>query len=82
MTQALQAVLWDMDGTLVDTEPYWYNAEVELLDEYGKPWSVQQSEALIGNALPLSAVVLQQAGVDLGIRDIIDRLTYSVACQV
>lgn len=82
VTQALQAVLWDMDGTLVDTEPYWYNAEVELLDEYGKPWSVQQSEALIGNALPLSAVVLQQAGVDLGIRDIIDRLTYSVACQV
>lgn len=82
MTQALQAVLWDMDGTLVDTEPYWYNAEVELLDEYGKPWSVQQSEALIGNALPLSAVVLQQAGVDLGIRDIIDRLTYAVARQV
>ena len=37
MTQTLQAVLWDMDGTLVDTEPYWYNAEVELLDEYGKP---------------------------------------------
>lgn len=82
MTQTLQAVLWDMDGTLVDTEPYWYNAEVELLDEYGKPWSVQQSEALIGNALPLSAVALQQAGVDLGIRDIIDRLTHSVARQV
>lgn len=82
MTQTLQAVLWDMDGTLVDTEPYWYNAEVELLDEYGKPWSVQQSEALIGNALPLSAVALQHAGVDLGIRDIIDRLTHSVARQV
>ena len=27
-----QAVLWDMDGTLVDTEPYWIAAEHELVD--------------------------------------------------
>lgn len=78
----LQAVLWDMDGTLVDTEPYWFNAEVELLDVYGVPWTVEQSEALIGNALPLSATVLQEAGVDLGAREIIDRLIHSVAQQV
>lgn len=82
MIDELQAVLWDMDGTLVDTEPYWYNAEVELVEEYGHSWSVQQSEALIGNALPLSATVLQQVGVELGVREIIDRLSLSVAQQV
>lgn len=82
MTRKLQAVLWDMDGTIVDTEPYWFNAEAELLDAYGKSWSPEQSEALIGNALPLSAVALQEAGVDLGIREIINRLTDSVAAQV
>ena len=27
------AVLWDMDGTLVDTEPYWIQAEHELVAE-------------------------------------------------
>ena len=80
--EQLQAVLWDMDGTLVDTEPYWFNAEIELLDAYGVTWTVAQSEALIGNALPLSATVLQQAGVALGAREIIDRLIYSVAQQV
>ena len=82
MIDELQAVLWDMDGTLVDTEPYWYNAEVELVEEYGHSWSVQQSEALIGNALPLSATVLQQVGVELGVREIIDRLSLAVAQQV
>ena len=29
------AVLWDMDGTLVDTEPYWIAAEHELVAAHG-----------------------------------------------
>ena len=30
-----KAVLWDMDGTLVDTEPYWIEAEYALIEEHG-----------------------------------------------
>ena len=29
------AVLWDMDGTIVDTEPYWIECEYELVAEFG-----------------------------------------------
>ncbi len=29
------AVLWDMDGTLVDTEPYWMAAETALVESFG-----------------------------------------------
>ena len=29
------AVLWDMDGTLVDTEPLWVEAEFEVVARYG-----------------------------------------------
>ena len=32
-------VLWDMDGTLVDTEPYWIAAEYALAEKYGGTWS-------------------------------------------
>ncbi|MGW0177299.1 HAD family hydrolase [Rhodococcus sp. NPDC003322] len=79
---AVQAVLWDMDGTLVDTEPYWFRAETELLAAHGIPWSHEQATALVGNALPDSAAVIRAAGVDLGIREIIDTLLASVIAQV
>ena len=31
MSLNYDAVLWDMDGTLVDTEPYWMATETELM---------------------------------------------------
>lgn len=85
MTQVdtgVDAVLWDMDGTLVDTEPYWFRAETHLLAAHGIPWTEEQAAALVGNALPTSAAVLRAAGVDLGIREIIDTLIDSVIAQV
>ena len=33
------AVLWDMDGTVVDTEPYWMAAEHELVEAFGGTWT-------------------------------------------
>ena len=38
LSRAPAAVLWDMDGTLVDTEPYWMEAERELVEAYGGEW--------------------------------------------
>ena len=32
---ALQAVLLDMDGTLVDTEGFWWDAEVDVFGRWG-----------------------------------------------
>ncbi|MCC9204740.1 HAD family hydrolase [Arthrobacter sp. zg-Y769] len=79
---ALQAVFWDMDGTIVDTEPYWIAAEKELTSAYGVEWTDAQAEAMVGQALETSAGMLQQAGVPLATREIIDRLIGQVAAQV
>lgn len=67
-----------MDGTLVDTEPYWMAAETALVESFGGTWSHEQSLQLVGNGLVDSAVVLQRAGVDMEADAIVSLLTDSV----
>ncbi|HLS13710.1 MAG TPA: HAD hydrolase-like protein, partial [Beutenbergiaceae bacterium] len=50
----LQAVLWDMDGTLIDTEPHWLAAEQELCAEHGGTWDEALAHELIGLPLMVS----------------------------
>jgi HAD superfamily hydrolase (TIGR01509 family) len=51
----MRAVLWDMDGTLVDTEPYWINAEHEIVEAHGGRWSDEFAHELVGKDLMVSA---------------------------
>lgn len=74
----LKAALWDMDGTLVDTEPYWIDAEIELVESHGGTWTHEQAMGLVGQALENSAAILQKAGVGLPIRGIVDFLAERV----
>jgi len=54
---ALSAVLFDMDGLLVDTEPIWTIAERELADELGGVWTDEIKASIVGTrvetAVPL-----------------------------
>ena len=45
------AVLWDMDGTLVDSEEYWLRSEQSLAIEHSGNWSEQDGLDLIGMSL-------------------------------
>lgn len=78
----LQAVLWDMDGTLVDTEPYWIEAEYDLVERHGGSWSESQARQLVGQSLMFSAGLLQGAGVRLERREIVDELIGQVIGKV
>ena len=78
-----QAVLWDMDGTLVDTEPYWIGAEMELAEEHGGTWTHEQGLQLVGRAITTSARILrEQAGVKGTDDEIAARLVGRVADKV
>ena len=71
-----------MDGTLVDTEPYWLVAEIELVASFGGVWTVEDGMQLVGSGLWHSARVFQARGVDLTEDEIVERLTTRVLEQV
>jgi len=48
---SLQAVLWDMDGTLVDSEKVWAEVQIELLGSLGAIWTMEDCVNLIGSDL-------------------------------
>ena len=50
----LGAVLWDMDGLLVDSEPIWTVAEVELAAALGGVWTDEIKAAVVGTRLEVS----------------------------
>nr|WP_258134005.1 MULTISPECIES: HAD family phosphatase [unclassified Microbacterium] len=78
MSRKPSAVLWDMDGTLVDTEPYWMAAETALVESFGGSWSHEDALQLVGSGLLDSAVILQGAGVTMEAQAIVDHLTDAV----
>lgn len=70
--QLPSAVLWDMDGTLVDTEPFWFAAEIELVGRFGGTWTHEQALSLVGSGLRDGARVLQQHGVGMTVDEIVE----------
>ena len=78
-----KAVLWDMDGTLVDTEPYWIEVEYELVGEYGGTWTHADALNLVGNDLLASgAYIREHGGVDLDPAEIVERLLDGVIARI
>ncbi len=73
-----QAVLWDLDGTIVDSEPYWLLSEQRLVEEFGGTWSEADGFALIGAGLANAAEHLQKCGVDMPVDAIVKRMVDEV----
>ncbi|QZY27659.1 HAD family phosphatase [Nocardioides coralli] len=72
-----------MDGTLVDTEPYWIEAEFELAEHHGGTWSREHALELVGNDLLDSGrYIREHMGIDLEPAEIVERLLDGVVQRV
>ena len=59
------AVLWDMDGLLVDSEPVWTVAEAELAERLGGRWDQDVKAAVVGTRLDVAVpLILRWFGAD------------------
>jgi HAD superfamily hydrolase (TIGR01509 family) len=77
------AVLWDLDGTLVDTEPDWIASEFELIEEQGGTWSQEHAMKLVGNDLLESGrYIAEHSGIDLEPAAIVEELLDRVVARV
>ena len=64
-----------MDGTLVDTEPYWMQCEREMAEKYGGTWTEEDSLNLVGNDLLDSGrYIREHMGIDLEPAEIVEEL--------
>ncbi|MBC3185555.1 HAD family phosphatase [Corynebacterium sp. zg-331] len=59
-----RAIFWDMDGTLVDSEPLWEIATYELSERLGRRITAQQRDATVGGSFDNTLrICAEHAGV-------------------
>ncbi|MET8162012.1 HAD family phosphatase [Sphaerisporangium sp. NPDC005289] len=59
----VDAVFFDMDGTLVDTEKLWFQAERSVMRRLGAGWSAADQENLVGGSMSATvAYMLARSG--------------------
>jgi HAD superfamily hydrolase (TIGR01509 family) len=72
-----------MDGTLVDTEPYWIETEFEIAARHGGSWSQAHALNLVGNELLSSAhYIREHMGIEAPAEQIVEELLDGVVARV
>ncbi len=66
----LKAVFWDMDGTLIDSEPYWHEGEMRIAAENGGYWDEELAWQGSGTPVPDVARRMVEHGCKLSIEEI------------
>jgi len=61
----MEAVLFDMDGLLVDSEKLWFQVETEVMERLGGEWGEAHQENTVGGSMAVTAAyMLRLSGGD------------------
>ena len=85
--RTFKAILWDMDGTLINSEPLWIEAEQELMATFNTSWDETDQIACLGGPMPRVAAYMadktnQQETEDYFATNLITRMEIKLAAGV
>ncbi len=63
---SFSAIIFDMDGLLVDSEPVWHEVEIDLIESYGYRYTAEVRDLGIGMRVDEFAAILQRHYPKLG----------------
>jgi beta-phosphoglucomutase-like phosphatase (HAD superfamily) len=67
----IEAVLFDLDGVIVDSEPWWHAVRVEMAAERGLVWTEADNRACMGrNSRDWAGIMQDRLDLDLSIPEI------------
>ena len=67
----IEAVLFDLDGVIVDSEPWWHAVRVEWAAARGLTWTAADSRACMGrNSRDWAGIMQEHLGLDLATPEI------------
>jgi HAD superfamily hydrolase (TIGR01509 family) len=76
----IQAVIFDMDGLLVDSEPVWDRARRSMADEAGRPWTADDHKAVMGvSTQEWADYMIARLDLALTPREVIDQVIERMA---
>lgn len=76
------AVLWDMDGTIVDTEPYFVDSVASIVAAHGGVLAEADRRALVGADLWDMAAIAIRAGAGRRAAEIVEEIVDAVTRRV
>lgn len=66
MTRGPTAVLFDMDGTLLDSEGLWLTAEIEVMDRLGSDWDLDDQAHCLGGPIErVARYMVERSGTEV-----------------
>jgi HAD superfamily hydrolase (TIGR01509 family) len=78
-----QAVLWDMDGTIIDSEPIWFIHQADIVREKGGYWDDDMSSGMVGmNLIDAAVYMIETSRIDADPEEFLAELVRRVVGHV
>jgi HAD superfamily hydrolase (TIGR01509 family) len=79
----IQAVIFDMDGVLVDSEEYWWQSRVEFAQRRGKVWSFDDQRSAMGRStIEWARLMWERLALDMPLEAIMEEVIAGVNARL